>query len=137
MVTCVTMVLHQVEMAWRIPHFHISYSSSLTVRSRCVFAQRTKFALHTGLFSLPSNSSLMAACVSSHCVLGFTVDNGWAGVGYNNPNLNTPTLDHLAETGLKLQRHYVYKYCAPTRGTVAVRLDMRQQIVLSVVTISV
>lgn len=43
-------------------------------------------------------------------------DNGWAGIGYNNPYLNTPTLDALAEGGLKLTSSYVYKYCAPTRG---------------------
>lgn len=51
-----------------------------------------------------------------HLIFVLTDDNGWAGVGYNNPNLNTPTLDHLAETGLKLTSHYAYKYCAPTRG---------------------
>jgi arylsulfatase A-like enzyme len=44
-------------------------------------------------------------------------DNGWAGVGYNNPHLNTPTLDSLASDGLKLTSHYTYKYCAPTRGS--------------------
>lgn len=44
-------------------------------------------------------------------------DNGWAGVGYNNPHINTPHLDALAADGLKLTRHYVYQYCAPTRGS--------------------
>eukprot|EP00750_Incisomonas_marina_P028583 INCI6776.3.p1 GENE.INCI6776.3~~INCI6776.3.p1 ORF type:complete len:662 (-),score=84.07 INCI6776.3:69-2054(-) len=59
----------------------------------------------------PKNSKTLP-----HIVFVLTDDNGWAGVGYNNPNLNTPTLDHLAETGLKLTSHYTYKYCAPTRG---------------------
>ena len=45
-----------------------------------------------------------------------TDDNGWAGVGYNNAQLSTPNLDSLASGGLKLTSHYVYKYCAPTRG---------------------
>ena len=62
----------------------------------------------------PKNSKTLP-----HIVFVLTDDNGWAGVGYNNPNLNTPTLDHLAETGLKLTSHYTYKYCAPTRGVSA------------------
>jgi arylsulfatase A-like enzyme len=52
-----------------------------------------------------------------HIIFVLTDDNGWAGVGYNNPNINTPTLDHLAETGLKLTSHYAYKFCAPTRAS--------------------
>jgi hypothetical protein len=44
-------------------------------------------------------------------------DNGWAGVGYNNPYVQTPTLDALAKGGLTLTAQYVYQYCAPTRGS--------------------
>lgn len=32
-------------------------------------------------------------------------DNGWAGVGYNNPYVQTPTLDALAKGGLTLTAH--------------------------------
>jgi len=61
-----------------------------------------------------------ASCCSAprpHLVMILTDDNGWAGVGYNNPYLHTPALDSLAEDGLKLTRHYTYRFCAPTRGS--------------------
>jgi len=31
--------------------------------------------------------------------------------------VNTPTLDALAAEGVRLESHYTYKYCAPTRGS--------------------
>ena len=52
-----------------------------------------------------------------HLVMVLTDDNGWAGVGYNNPHIRTPTLDSLAADGLKLTQQYVYRFCAPTRGS--------------------
>ena len=50
-----------------------------------------------------------AAAVTRLC----RADNGWAGVGYNNPNLHTPQLDALCGGGLKLTSHYVCA-CHPT-----------------------
>jgi len=44
-------------------------------------------------------------------------DLGWNAPGYMNPNLITPTLDELAHSGVKMDRAYVYRYCAPTRGS--------------------
>lgn len=52
-----------------------------------------------------------------HVVFQLVDDNGWAGVGYNNPYIKTPTLDALAAGGLTLTAQYVYQYCAPTRGS--------------------
>jgi len=46
-----------------------------------------------------------------------TDDNGWAGVGYNNPTVSTPALDALASGGLKLTSMYAYQFCAPTRSS--------------------
>ena len=83
-------------------------------------------------------SSLLFFLISSvgaskpHIIFNLVDDNGWAGVGYNNPclslshatqtisnqfirrslqhhvmaDLNTPTLDALAKGGLKLTSHY-------------------------------
>eukprot|EP01047_Picozoa_sp_COSAG01_P034051 COSAG01_NODE_2537_length_7450_cov_5.509411_4_plen_508_part_00 len=64
------------------------------------------------LLLLPS-----AAASRPHIVFVLVDDNGWAGVGYNNPHVSTPKLDALASGGLKLTSQYVYKYCAPTRGS--------------------
>ena len=52
-----------------------------------------------------------------HVFFVLTDDNGWAGVGYNNPFIQTPTLDALASDGLTLTSQYVYQFCAPTRGS--------------------
>ena len=49
--------------------------------------------------------------------MSLTDDNGWAGVGYNNPHVATPALDALAAGGLILTAHYAYKFCAPTRAS--------------------
>ena len=49
--------------------------------------------------------------------MALTDDNGWAGVGYNNPHVATPALDALAAGGLILTAHYAYKFCAPTRAS--------------------
>ena len=42
-------------------------------------------------------------------------DQGWADIGYNNPNAYTPNLDNLARTGAKFTQHYVMPQCTPTR----------------------
>ena len=44
-------------------------------------------------------------------------DNGWGGVGYNNPTFKTPTIDRLAAQGLKLTSHYAYKSCGAPQST--------------------
>jgi arylsulfatase A-like enzyme len=33
----------------------------------------------------------------------------------NNPAAPTPTIGALATSGIRLNRHYVYMYCSPTR----------------------
>jgi arylsulfatase I/J len=47
-------------------------------------------------------------------------DLGWANVGYHKPcqglGTVTPTLDDLAAKGIKLDRHYTYTVCSPTRS---------------------
>lgn len=61
-------------------------------------------------------STMVASSPRPHVVMFLVDDNGWAGVGYNNPYIVTPTIDALAKEGLTLTRHYTYQYCAPTRG---------------------
>eukprot|EP00937_MAST-01D_sp_MAST-1D-sp2_P004643 g4643.t1 len=69
------------------------------------------------LLLLGSGALVATAAKKPHVIFILTDDNGWAGVGYNNPHLHTPTLDALAADGLKLTSHYVYQFCAPTRGS--------------------
>ena len=42
-------------------------------------------------------------------------DWGFADVSFRNPAIHSPNFQKLAETGLVLDRHYVYRYCSPTR----------------------
>eukprot|EP01006_Ploeotia_vitrea_P006676 TRINITY_DN14375_c0_g1_i1.p1 TRINITY_DN14375_c0_g1~~TRINITY_DN14375_c0_g1_i1.p1 ORF type:complete len:553 (-),score=61.32 TRINITY_DN14375_c0_g1_i1:1318-2976(-) len=48
-------------------------------------------------------------------------DFGWANLGYHaqdDPAVKTPNMDKLAAEGLKLERHYVYNQCSPTRSAI-------------------
>jgi arylsulfatase A-like enzyme len=42
-------------------------------------------------------------------------DQGWNDIGYHNPQMQTPHLDRLAAEGVRLQQHYAYATCSPTR----------------------
>ena len=43
-------------------------------------------------------------------------DLGWRDVGWHGSEIGTPTLDRLAKDGVRLERHYVYPTCSPTRA---------------------
>jgi arylsulfatase A-like enzyme len=43
-------------------------------------------------------------------------DLGWRDVGYHDSEIRTPNLDRLARGGVRLERHYVYPSCSPTRA---------------------
>ncbi len=42
-------------------------------------------------------------------------DLGWADIGYHNSDTLTPSIDHLAAGGTRLEQHYVWPTCSPTR----------------------
>ena len=50
-------------------------------------------------------------------VFVFVDDWGYADTGLRNPAIKTPTFDMLMNTGLILDRHYVFKYCSPSRAS--------------------
>ena len=43
-------------------------------------------------------------------------DLGWKDVGWHGSEIRTPNLDKLAKSGVRLERHYVYPTCSPTRA---------------------
>src|SRR5437879_1596314 len=43
-------------------------------------------------------------------------DLGWRDVGWHDSEIKTPNLDKLARAGVRLERHYVYPTCSPTRA---------------------
>ncbi|MGI9429944.1 MAG: sulfatase-like hydrolase/transferase [Bythopirellula sp.] len=49
-------------------------------------------------------------------VLIFLADDlGWSDVGYHNPEMRTPAIDQLQQSGVELNCHYVMPMCTPTR----------------------
>ena len=52
-----------------------------------------------------------------HIVFTLVDDWGFAEAGFRNPAVKTPNFDMLANTGVVLNRHYVFKYCSPTRAS--------------------
>ena len=44
-------------------------------------------------------------------------DWGFADVSFHNPQIKTPHFDLLGNTDLILNRHYVYRYCSPSRAS--------------------
>jgi arylsulfatase A-like enzyme len=44
-----------------------------------------------------------------------TDDLGWNDIGYNGSSIKTPNIDRLAESGIRLDQHYVMPTCTPTR----------------------
>jgi len=49
-------------------------------------------------------------------------DYGWADAGWHRPagyqDIRTPRFDELIKEGVELDRHYVFKFCSPTRSAV-------------------
>eukprot|EP00927_Polykrikos_kofoidii_P009056 TRINITY_DN13758_c0_g2_i1.p1 TRINITY_DN13758_c0_g2~~TRINITY_DN13758_c0_g2_i1.p1 ORF type:complete len:591 (+),score=85.03 TRINITY_DN13758_c0_g2_i1:57-1829(+) len=56
-----------------------------------------------------------AAPTKPHVVFVLADDLGW-NTAWNNPDIISPTLNSMAEQGLKLTSQYVYRYCSPTRA---------------------
>lgn len=50
-------------------------------------------------------------------------DLGWADVGYHGGNIDTPSLDLLAQQGVRLNRFYTTPICSPTRAALMTGRD--------------
>jgi len=44
-------------------------------------------------------------------------DWGYADVSFRNPAISSPNFQDMAQNGLMLNRHYVFKYCSPSRAS--------------------
>lgn len=65
-----------------------------------------------------------AAATPPHIVFFLVDDWGWNDVGYHRAENNcssreiqTPNIDSLVQQGVELDRHYVFKFCSPTRSS--------------------
>ena len=57
-----------------------------------------------------------SAAALPNIILMLADDLGNYEVGFHNPRAITPHIDVLAHTGVRLERHYVYHMCGPTRS---------------------
>lgn len=74
---------------------------------------------------LPTLALAALACVlhvaeasaRPNIVLIIADDMGWGDVGYNGSEIRTPSLDRLAESGVRLDRFYATPACSATRAS--------------------
>ena len=68
-------------------------------------------------------SAQVAASERPNIVVIVADDLGWADVGYHGGNIDTPSLDRLAEQGVQLNRFYTTPFCSPTRAALMTGRD--------------
>ena len=68
-------------------------------------------------------SAPLAASKRPNIVVIVADDLGWADVGYHGGNIDTPSLDKLAEQGVQLNRFYTTPICSPTRAALMTGRD--------------
>ena len=61
--------------------------------------------------------AVQSAPTKPHIVFVLVDDWGYADVSFRNPAIYSPNFQMLAKTGLTLDRHYVFKYCSPSRAS--------------------
>ena len=74
---------------------------------------------YIGLFVVAVARFSTAVATKPHIVMVLVDDWGWANVGYHQatptPEVDTPNIDSLVNEGLKLNQHYAFSVCAPSR----------------------
>ncbi|MBL6907679.1 arylsulfatase [Luminiphilus sp.] len=68
-------------------------------------------------------SAQVTAAERPNVVVIVADDLGWADVGYHGGNIDTPSLDRLAEQGVQLNRFYTTPICSPTRAALMTGRD--------------
>ena len=62
-------------------------------------------------------AAVNSTATKPHIVFVLVDDWGYADVSFRNPAIHSPNFQKLADTGLILGRHYVFKYCSPSRAS--------------------
>ena len=64
----------------------------------------------------PAERSVEQGALRPNIVFILVDDVGWGDVGYHGSEIQTPNIDALAASGVKLERSYVFPICSPTRA---------------------
>ena len=62
-------------------------------------------------------AAVNSTATKPHIVFVLVDDWGYADVSFRNLAIHSPNFQKLADTGLILGRHYVFKYCSPSRAS--------------------
>lgn len=65
--------------------------------------------------SIKEETKIKDLSVNPNILIIIADDLGWSDVGYHGSVVKTPNVDKLAETGIRLEQHYVMPTCTPTR----------------------
>ena len=88
----------------------------------CSFKRLT--GLFTTLIALIFVQTVFAQEADRPNVIVMVADDlGWNDVGYHGGNIDTPSLDKLAEQGVQLNRFYTTPICSPTRAALMTGRD--------------
>jgi arylsulfatase A-like enzyme len=74
------------------------------------------FCLAAFLLVCASHAATEPASLRPNIVLIMADDLGWGQVGYHGGNYETPNIDRLARSGIRLERQYTAPRCTPTRA---------------------
>ena len=62
-------------------------------------------------------TSALVAADKPNIVFVLVDDWGYADVSFRNPAISSPNFKDMVDNGLLLNRHYVYRYCSPSRAS--------------------
>lgn len=79
-------------------------------------------AIFISQYSIAQNDSVEMTAQPNILVM-VADDLGWADVGYHGGDIDTPSLDLLAEQGVQLNRFYTTPICSPTRAALMTGRD--------------
>ena len=74
-------------------------------------------AVITALLCSVLATATIVSAIKPNLVFVLVDDWGHADVSFRNPAISTPNFQDLADSGLILNRHYVFKYCSPSRAS--------------------
>jgi arylsulfatase A-like enzyme len=84
-------------------------------RRRVIAFYIAVLVLNASLFCMVSTACGAEETPRPNMIFILADDLGWADIGYHDSDIRTPHLDRLAGDGVRLNRHYVYPTCSPTR----------------------
>lgn len=77
--------------------------------------QYLKLSAGTAALSLLSLKTLAQSPKKPNIIFIIADDMGWNDIGYQNPDIITPNINRLAESGVRFTHHYATPTCTPTR----------------------